>query len=207
MTNYVLLTLLVALTAVVISLVSLVRTRKAEKRSAALQERTEERTAALQKRIEQKEYRGVVREFLLLSTHCEVAGRSVTSRTNEMIRGRNAILTKLAESTIPVERKNEIAKRLEGLAEPLNGLQQATNTYTAVFQKNKELEKIIDPIIQAGEPMDAMTHDKIVKACSAFERQAYGLSKKADAVLQLWDKELQRYREELSGTGHEATRQ
>ena len=179
------LTLVTAVIAIVISLASLIRTRKIERGCAARQERSE-----------QREYRDAVRDYLFIGAKYEMIAHSIASRANDLIRGRSVILGELARSNIPDDIKTEVIRNLVRLDEPLNTVQKIREHYGAVFQGIKELEHLV----ASGGPISPEVHEKVVSTSSSFERQAFDLKERADAVLAPLEQRFQGYLEELTNT-------
>jgi hypothetical protein len=179
------LALVIASIAIAISLASLIRTRKIERGYAARQERSE-----------QREYRDAVRDYLFISAKYEMVAHSIASRANDLIRGRSVILGELARSNIPDDIKREVIRNLVQLDEPLNTLQKIRDHYGAVFQGIKELEHLV----ASGGPISSQVHAKVVSTSSSFERQAFDLKERADAVLAPLEQRFQGYLEELTNT-------
>jgi hypothetical protein len=179
------LTLVMATIAIVISLASLIRTRKIERDYAARQERSE-----------QREYRDAVRDYLFIGAKYEMIAHSIASRANDLIRGRSVILGELARSNIPDDIKTEVIRNLVQLDEPLNTVQKIRDHYGAVFQGIKELEHLVG----SGGPISPQVHEKVVSTSSSFERQAFDLKERADAVLAPLEQRFQGYLEELTNT-------
>jgi hypothetical protein len=179
------LTLVLAVIAVVASLLAYVRMQQVERRCAAREEQSA-----------QRQYRDAVRDYLFISAKYEMVAYSIASRANDLIRGRSVILAELSRSNIPDEITKEVVRNLALLDEPLHRVQKIREHYGAVFQGAKELEQLIS----SGGPISPQVHDRILSVSSDFERRAYDLKERADAVLQPLEHRFQEYLEELTNT-------
>lgn len=179
------LTLALAVIAVVVSVIALIKTHQVEKGYAAREERNA-----------QREYRDAVRDYLFISAKYEMVAYSIASRANDLIRGRSVILSELSRSNIPDEITREVVRNLSLLDEPLHTVQKIREHYGTVFQGAKELEQLIS----SGGPISPQIHDKIVSVSSDFERRAFDLKERADAVLQPLEHRFQEYLEEITST-------
>lgn len=177
--------IVIASISLVLSLATLIRTQQIAKGYADRQETGR-----------QREYREAVRDYLFISAKYELVAHSIAARANDLIRGRSVILGELARSGMTDEVKREVVRNLVQLDEPLNTVQKIREHYGTVFEGVKELEHLV----ASGGPISPQVHEKVVSTASSFERQAFDLKERAEAVLQPLEQRFQGYLEALTNT-------
>lgn len=188
MTPFEILYLLATMLAIIVSAVSLVRSRQFNARLLLLEEQSVKAT----NNAEQRTYRDAVRDILMRAVELEVAVMKIKSDAQNATRQCEDILARLSSSGLPGLDNTSLAS-LKEFCSKLRDLQQIENQYTPFFEKRRCVEEILESQNSIGRLM----YEAIIDAAGSFERQEYELRNRAEHILRTWSEKYDAYSKQL----------